>query len=230
MRLFLPILFIQFTASAQVPDLTLPDTIITRSLELFLASPSEFKKQYDTLLLDERLFLVEDKNGWASPIYYVADTNNLMELFLITDPETNTSIDSVKYLDFSGDGADDALLYYSRTDGYSGESGGFSDYGKGVILLDQKKEEVIFEFEYYTIFESRSQELIGDEYVVHETSCEGYTAYFLCCDKKLYISVRDKDCGKPIDSKANASSYYYELEELELVKKKLKVQPPALCP
>ena len=181
---------------AQPNELILDDTLETKPLEILLY-PDYIEQvgPLDTAYIDEHIIILDD-GQWSAEHFWLADDG--VELYSIFNPEANEDIDSIKYFDVSRDGEDEAIIYTSRTDGNSGHSGGFSDQGWRVIILDMKNKEIIFDQEYKTHYEfwEQNYDEENDEYIPLGGECFAYDGYFSICEGMIVYTCTERHCEK----------------------------------
>ena len=225
--LFIAIL-IQSISLAQPNELTLPDTILSEPLQLFLFEDViTFNENFDTSYSDDQITIYEHNDSWAPKIFLQRSSDSEIKYFLIFDPDVNTSVDSVNYFDLSQDGKDEALIYYSRTDGTSGQSGGFSDHGFGLMIIDLTNSEIIMDVEYAAYYENWEQDYNeeDDEYINLGSECASFQAEVLYCAGIVYLVETQRACEE-----APARFYYYKQQGANMIRIPWGVENGNPCP
>ena len=233
MRLLSLILFSSsFSAISQPDSLQLADTLLVNPMEHVLFDDVDlFYQSFDTVYNDSGITLYQYNDSWAAKT--LLHKNSDPEGFgaVLLDPDVNESVDSVEYIDMNADGIPDAIFYVSRTDGRSGQSGGFSDQGSRVIAIDVQNLTILFDFEYYAHYEYWDQEYDEekDEYLSLGTECHGYSGSLNICEGKFLFVQDERRCRGPNDVTTRVICFYYTWNGDAMSRKSYSLYDGAIC-
>lgn len=234
MRSILLITFLSaFSSFSQADSLVLADSIPPQQLEVIEINDfSSFIEKHDTAYSDQWTTIYENNESWAGQMIIHFSDAPENEYAILIEPEANTAIDTVQYHDVTGNHKVEAVIYYSRTDGRSGHSGGFSDQGKGVMIMDAIRYSNLMQFEYEASYEFWEQEYDkeNDEYISLSSECHGFNGVLLICEDGIYFEELERACQSTLQEGMQMKQFYYTYDRGYMIRTILKQHPFSLCP